>query len=110
MQPAVLIRLRPRGPWRFGPPDGGRDRVDTLYSSDRVYSAVTLVMQRLDLLNEWLDATARAPSPAVVFTSMFPYQGDTLFAAPPCSAWPPPAALITAPNPVFLSKIRWNAV
>ena len=109
MQPAVLIRLRPTGPWRFGPADGARDRTDTLYSNDRLYSAVTLAMQRLGLLEEWLDATARTRRPAVAFTSCFPFQGDTHFIAPPCNVWPPPAALVSAPNPVFLAKIRWSA-
>jgi len=108
MQPGLLIRLRPQGAWRFGPADGGHDRVDTLYRSDRLFSAVTLAMQRLGLLDEWLDATARAAQPAVVFSSLFPFQGDTLYASPPATLWPPPALLLTTPSPVFLSKIRWK--
>lgn len=109
MQPAVLVRLRPMGPWRFGPGDGGQDRVDTLYRSDRLYSAVTLAMAQLGWLDAWLDATARAASSAVAFSSLFPSQGDTLFAPPPATLWPPPATLVTSSSPVFLSKIRWNA-
>jgi CRISPR type III-A-associated RAMP protein Csm4 len=108
MQPALLIRLRPLGAWRFGPADGGHDQVDTLYRSDRLFSAVTLAMQRLGLLDEWLDATVRAAKPAVVFSSLFPFQGDTLYAIPPATLWPPPAPLLTTPSPVFLSKIRWK--
>jgi len=108
MQPAVLIRLRPLGAWRFGPADGGHDQVDTLYRSDRLYSAVTLAMQRLGLLDQWLDATARAAKPALVFSSLFPFQGDTLYAIPPATLWPPPLALLTTPSPVFLTKIRWK--
>jgi CRISPR type III-A-associated RAMP protein Csm4 len=108
MQPAVLIRLRPLGAWRFGPADGGHDQVDTLYRSDRLYSAVTLAMQRLGLLDEWLDATARAAKPALVFSSLFPFQGDTFYAIPPATLWPPPLALLTTPSPVFLTKIRWK--
>ena len=46
MQPAVLIRLRPLGPWRYGPGDGGNDRMDKLFRSDRLYSAVTLAMRQ----------------------------------------------------------------
>ena len=80
MQQALLIRLRPLGPWRFGPADGSHERTDTLYRSDRLFSAVTLAMQQLGLLDEWLDATARAETPVVVFSSLFPFQGDTLFA------------------------------
>jgi CRISPR type III-A-associated RAMP protein Csm4 len=109
MQQAVLIRLRPRGPWRYGPSDGGHDRVDALYRSDRLYSALTLAMQKLGFLDEWLQSTAQASAPAVVFTSLFPYQGDTLFVPPPATLWPPPLGLVTTPSPVFLTKIRWNA-
>lgn len=109
MRPAVLIRLRPIGPWRYGPGDGAQDRTDLLYRSDRLYSAVTLAMRHLDLLEPWLEATARTAKPAVLFSSLFPFQGDTLFAPPPATVWPPPAALVTSPTPVFLSKMRWNA-
>ncbi|HMF79245.1 MAG TPA: hypothetical protein VK604_26535 [Bryobacteraceae bacterium] len=109
MQQALLIRLRPLGPWRYGPGDGNHDRVDTLYRSDQLFSAVTLAMQRLGVLEEWLDVTARAASPAVVFGSLFPFQGDTLFATPPSTLWPPPANLVTSPSPVFLTKTRWSA-
>ena len=107
-QPALLIRLRPLGPWRSGPGDGGLDRVDTLFRSDRLFSAVTIAMAQLGLLEEWLDATARSASSTVAFSSLFPFQGDTLFAVPPATLWPPPAALVSAPNPVFLAKIRWK--
>ena len=108
MQPGLLIRLRPLGAWRYGPADGGHDRVDTLYRSDRLFSAVTLAMQRLGLLDEWLAATAHAAKPAVVFSSLFPFQGDTLYAIPPATLWPPPPALLNSPSPVFLTKIRWK--
>lgn len=107
-QPALLIRLDPAGPWRYGPGDGGQDRVDDLYRSDRLFSALTLTFERLGCLEEWLDATVRAPRPAVVFSSLYPFQGDTLFAIPPASLWPPPAAQLSAPNSVFLAKIRWK--
>ncbi|MBV8831012.1 MAG: hypothetical protein JO108_17475, partial [Acidobacteriaceae bacterium] len=76
MQPAVLIRLRPTGPWRFGPGDGGDTRLDFTFRSDRLYSAVTLAMRKLGFLEEWLDATARRPEPAVTFSSLFPFQTD----------------------------------
>jgi CRISPR type III-A-associated RAMP protein Csm4 len=109
MQQALLIRLRPLGPWRYGPADGSHERTDTLYRSDRLFSAVTLAMQQLGVLEEWLDATARAETPAVVFSSLFPFQGDTLFATPPSTLWPPPANLVTSPSPVFLTKTRWSA-
>lgn len=109
MTRAVLIRLRPRGPWRYGPGDGRRDRVDTLYRSDRLYSAVTLAMAQLGHLSEWLDATAKASDSAVVFSSLFPYQGETLFITPPATLWPPPANLVSTPSPVFLAKLRWTA-
>ncbi len=109
MPPALLIRLRPTGPWRYGAGDGQQGGMDALYSSDRLFSAVTLAMQRLGALDEWLDASARASKPSVTFTSLFPYQADTLFAPPPSTIWPPPSSLITTPSPVFLSKIRWSS-
>ncbi|MGA8028706.1 MAG: hypothetical protein WB992_16295 [Bryobacteraceae bacterium] len=109
MQPALLIRLRPTGAWRYGPGEGGHDRLDALYRSDRVYSAVTLALRQLGFLDEWLEATARASSPAVAFSSLFPFQADVLFAPPPSTLWPPPTSLVSAPSPVFLIKIRWEA-
>ncbi|HEY7209941.1 MAG TPA: hypothetical protein VH477_06670 [Bryobacteraceae bacterium] len=110
MQSALLIRLHPRGPWRYGPADGAHDSVDLLYRSDRLFSAVTLALAKLGFLDEWLRATARSAAPAVAFSSLFPFQAETLFAIPPAAVWPPPAAQVTAPNPVFLAKIRWSTV
>jgi CRISPR type III-A-associated RAMP protein Csm4 len=66
-------------------------------------------MQQLGLLDEWIEATARAEAPAVVFSSLFPFQTDILFAVPPATLWPPPANLLTSPTPTFLTKIRWKA-
>jgi CRISPR type III-A-associated RAMP protein Csm4 len=92
-QPALLIKLRPTGPWRIGPDSGARDRVDRVYHSDTLYSAVTSAMAQLDLRDEWLRATAAAEGPpAVRFTSCFPFQGDILFVPPPRHMWPPVAA------------------
>lgn len=108
MQQALLIRLRPKGPWRYGPGEGGLDRVDTLYRSDRLYSALTLAMRDLGFLEEWLQATTQAPS-CMAFSSLFPFQSESLFAIPPSTAWPPAPALLNTPSPVFLSKIRWKA-
>ena len=87
---ALLIKLRPTGPWRIGPDSGDRDRVDRIYHSDSLYSAVTGAMSRLDELDSWLDATARAPEPAVRFSSCFPFYGETLYVVPPRNVWPPP--------------------
>ncbi len=109
MQPAVLIRLRPLGPWRYGSGEGGKDRVDKIFRSDRLYSAVTFAMRQFGFLEEWLDATVRSSTSQVAFSSLFPYQGDALFAPPPRTLWPPPSSLVTSPSPVFLSKIRWDA-
>lgn len=89
MPPGLLVRLRPEGPWRFGPEAGERHRLDALYRSDSVYAALTWAMERLGLLEEWLAATALAPAGTQVrFTSCFPWQQDTLFVVPPRSHWP----------------------
>src|SRR5580698_3921494 len=89
---ALLIKLRPTGPWRIGPDSGDRDRVDRIYHSDSLYSAVSGAMARLGELEPWLDATARAAEPAVRFSSCFPFYGDTLYVVPPSNVWPPPAS------------------
>jgi CRISPR type III-A-associated RAMP protein Csm4 len=90
--PSAIVRFRPTGPWRFGPDSGSRDRVDFIYHSDSLYAAVTSAMLRLDLLHEWLDATARKTdgAPDVRFSSLYPFQRDHLFVPPPRSMWPPP--------------------
>jgi len=98
MSSGLLIRLRPVGPWRIGPDSGDRDRVDRIYHSDSLYSAVTSAMARLDMLDTWLEATARSSEPAVRFSSCFPYQGKTLLVVPPRNLWPPPPS----------SKVRWK--
>jgi CRISPR type III-A-associated RAMP protein Csm4 len=90
--PSAIVRFRPTGPWRFGPDSGSRDRVDLIYHSDSLYAAVTSAMLRLELLDEWLDATARKTdgAPDVRFSSLYPFQRDHLFVPPPRSMWPPP--------------------
>jgi CRISPR type III-A-associated RAMP protein Csm4 len=88
---ALLIKLRPTGPWRIGPDSGDRDRVDRIYHSDSVYSAVSSAVASLGELDPWLDATARASDPAVRFSSCFPFYGETLYVVPPRNLWPPPA-------------------
>lgn len=109
MQPALLVRLQPIGAWRYGPGDGACDRVDTVFRSDRLYSAITLAMEQLGHLEDWLEATARDSDPAITFSSLFPYLGDTLFAVPPYTLWPPPPSLVSSQSPVLLTKIRWKA-
>jgi CRISPR type III-A-associated RAMP protein Csm4 len=103
MQPALLVKLRPAGPWRFGPSDGGNDRSDTLFRSDRLFSAFTTAAAQLGFADEWLAAAA-----SVRLSSLFPFQGDTRFVIPPATLWPPPTWLVTSPSPVFLAKIRWS--
>jgi CRISPR type III-A-associated RAMP protein Csm4 len=89
---ALLIKLRPTGPWRIGPDSGDRDRVDRIYHSDSVYSAVSSAMASLGELEPWLQATAQAAEPAVRFSSCFPFYGETLYVVPPRNVWPPPAS------------------
>ena len=87
------IRLRPTGPWRAGHRTGDRERVDSIYHSDALYSAVTHAMGSLGWLEEWLDATARAADGAFIrFSSLFPFIGDTRLIAPPRTSWPPSGA------------------
>ena len=98
MNPGFIVRLQPRGPWRFGPQSGTRDRVDRIFHSDSLYSAVTHAMLQLGEMEEWIAATADAASPKVQFSSCFPFQGNALYIVPPASVWPPAQS----------SKVRWK--
>lgn len=99
MLSGFVVRFRPTGPWRIGPDSGARDRVDRIYHSDSLYSAVTGAMLRFGLLEEWLDATARNPQgSAVRFSSCFPFQGDLMMVPPPATLWPPAGS----------GKVRWK--
>src|ERR1700747_1671341 len=88
----IEIRLRPTGPWRAGQRAGDRDRVDSLYHSDALYSAVTHAMSSLGFLAPWLEATAGSGPPAVRFSSLFPYVAEHRLIPPPRTAWPPSGA------------------
>ena len=103
MNPGLIVKLRPTGPWRIGPDSGARNRVDAIYHSDSLYSAVAHAMSRLGALEEWLDATARAAAPVVCFSSCFPLVGKTLFVTPPRTVWPPGAASLTT------GRVRWKS-
>lgn len=99
MNPGLVVRLRPTGPWRMGPESGARDRIDLIYHSDSLYSAVTAAMRSMGSQEEWLAATARNPQgSAVRFSSCFPLLGKTALVTPPRTMWPPfPSA-----------KVRWK--
>lgn len=101
MNPGFIAQLHPAGPWRFGPASGARDRVDRVYHSDSLFSAITSAMERLGRFDDWLAATAlKGPEAEVRFSSGFPWQRSTLFVPPPRSVWPPPPS----------AKIRWEGV
>jgi CRISPR type III-A-associated RAMP protein Csm4 len=102
MHPGLVVKLRPAGPWRIGSDSGARNRVDTIYHSDSLYSAVSSAMALLGSLEDWLDATARAAEPAVCFSSCFPYVEEVLCVVPPRTIWPPAAAGISA-------RVRWKS-
>jgi CRISPR type III-A-associated RAMP protein Csm4 len=103
MNPGLVVKLRPTGPWRIGPDSGARNRVDFIYHSDSLYSAVAAAMARLGWLEDWLAATARASQPAVCFGSCFPFVDEIGFVVPPRTVWPPasPAALS--------ARVRWRS-
>jgi len=87
---SFTVRFRPLGPWRFGPDSGARDRVDLIYHSDAVYSAVCSAMRQLGMADEWFEATARSEvAPAVRISSFYPFQGKSLLVVPPRNIWPP---------------------
>jgi CRISPR type III-A-associated RAMP protein Csm4 len=95
--------MRPVSPWRTGPASGARERIDTLYHSDSLYSAITNTLRLLSpdpvAFAEWLDATARNPAgSAVRFSSVFPLFAEHLLVTPPRTLWPPQAS----------AKMRWK--
>jgi CRISPR type III-A-associated RAMP protein Csm4 len=103
MNPGLIVKLRPAGPWRSGPDSGARNRVDPIYHSDSLYAAVTAAMSTLGMRDAWLDSTARhAEEPAVCFSSCFPFLGDTAFIVPPRGIWPPTGG-------VSASRTRWKS-
>src|SRR5215471_13013223 len=103
MNPGLVVKLRPSGPWRIGPDSGARNRVDVVYHSDSLYSAITSAMSRMGRLEEWLDATARSTTPAVCFGSCFPFVEQTGFIVPPRTVWPPAAPSLMA------GRVRWKS-
>ena len=103
MNPGLVVKLRPAGPWRIGPDSGARNRVDVIYHSDSLYSAVTSAMSRMGSLAAWLDATARSQTPAVCFSSCFPFLDDIGFVVPPRTIWPP-----TSPA-LMSARVRWKS-
>ncbi len=101
MQPALVVRFRPTGPWRIGPDSGARDGVALVYHSDSFFSALTHAMAHMGRLEEWLEATVHRPEgPAVALSSCFPYLDEIHFLTPPRALWPP------APS----ARIPWEAV
>jgi CRISPR type III-A-associated RAMP protein Csm4 len=109
MNPGLVVKLRPAGPWRIGTDSGARNRVDVIYHSDSLYSAVASAMARLGSLDEWLDATARVRAtahsgvPAVSFSSCFPFLDEIDFVVPPRTVWPP-----TSPA-LMSARVRWKS-
>ncbi len=103
MNPGLVVKLRPVGPWRIGPDTGARNRVDAVYHSDTLYAAVTSAMAVLGSRDEWLDATARASSASVCFSSCFPFVEEIGFVAPPRTVWPPSSPAQMA------ARVRWKS-
>lgn len=103
MNPGLLVKLRPTGPWRIGPDSGARNRVDAIYHSDSLYSAVTAAMAQLGEIEDWLAATARPEATAVWFGSCFPFQDDLAFVVPPRTIWPP------ASPSAMSGRVRWRS-
>lgn len=99
MNPGFVVRFRPSGPWRIGPDTGARDRVDRVFHSDALFSAVSHAMSRLGRLDDWFASTVTGGNgPAVRLSSLFPALDDLRFVPPPRNLWPPP------PSP----KVRWR--
>jgi CRISPR type III-A-associated RAMP protein Csm4 len=98
--PALLIRLRPTGPWRIAGDSGRKDDLNPIFPSDRVYSAVAQALASTGEREAFFAATATAAAPAFRFSSLFPFYGKQLYAPPPVTVWPPERAS---------SKLNWQA-
>lgn len=96
MAPALLVRLNPVTPWRFGAESGAPDQSGSIYHSDTLYSALCSAFLQLGQLDDWLETTAQ--SPAIRLSSCFPFLGEILFVPPPRTLWPP----------AHSSKVRWK--
>jgi hypothetical protein len=90
MPEGYIVRLLPSGPWRIGPDGGAANRTDDIYHSDSLYAAVCSAMLGLGALEEWLDATVGGDSPAVRFSSAFPWMDSHFYVRPPRTHWPQP--------------------
>ncbi len=99
MATALLVRLRPNGPVRFGPASGARDETEIVGHSDTLAAALTWAAGQTDSAAEWREASIEADAPAVRFSSLFPFSGRTLFVIPPRSIWPPAAS----------ARVRWKS-
>ncbi|MBI3210478.1 MAG: hypothetical protein HYZ37_16460 [Candidatus Solibacter usitatus] len=97
--PGLLIKLRPNGPWRISPASGPGGPPSAVFSSDALFSALTIAIGQLGSMDQWLAANVHAAEPSVRLTSCFPFTGDTLLITPPRSLWPLP------PSP----RVRWKA-
>src|SRR5690242_7856022 len=95
MSSGFLALLRPSGPWRLGPSSGARDRVDRVCHSDTLFAAVSSAMDRLGMLEDWLEAARQA---SVRLSSAYPFMGKLLFVVPPKNLWPPAAS----------TRVRWK--
>src|ERR1035441_7378473 len=60
-------------------------------------------MSRMGSLDAWLNATARSRTPAVCFSSCFPFLDDIAFVVPPRTVWPP-----TSPQ-AMSARVRWKS-
>jgi CRISPR type III-A-associated RAMP protein Csm4 len=109
----IEVRLRPTTPWRVGHGAGDRERVDVVYHSDALYSAITHAMKTLGWLDKWLAVTAQASdAPAVRFSSLFPFIGKTRLVAPPKTWWPPanPGRLYTEAAKLIPLEVVRNGI
>lgn len=98
--PALLVRLRPTGPWRMAGDSGRKDDLSIVFPSDRVFSAVAQTLAQSGEMEAFLRASTEAAEPAVRFSSLFPFYGRQLYAPPPVTIWPPERAS---------AKMNWQA-
>lgn len=100
MNAALVVRIRPSGPWRFGPESGSRQETADIGRSDSLFGALSSAMRKLGEGDEWFAASAAAERPELAISSAFPLLGRTHYVVPPFTLWPP---AVSSP------RVRWKA-
>ena len=104
MNPGLVVKLRPSGPWRIGPDSGARNRVDVDLSQRLALFGGHLRHGASGLARGVAGChRAHCRSPAVCFSSCFPFLDEIGFVVPPRTIWPPSCLGLMS------ARVRWKS-